>query len=93
MKQQQYIIAETAFNHVVAALRDNRQYDVAEYLIHEARPAPQQPARLCCSFDLQAYSKDEIEYDDIHECNGKVCNYCGRFNEPYPSQSQQERAP
>jgi len=37
--QPEYIIPETAFNRVVAALRDNRQYDVAEYLIHGATPA------------------------------------------------------
>lgn len=36
--QPEYIINESTFNHVVAALRDNRHYDVAEYLIHNARP-------------------------------------------------------
>ena len=44
-----------------------------------SRPAPSQPARLACQFDLQAYSKGETFFEDIRACSGESCNFCGRY--------------
>jgi len=74
-RQPQYIITETVFNHVVAALRDNRQYDVAEYLIHGASPhtnppAPRPPCEECIYQErIDKAAKAAREQEDIHISN------------------------
>jgi len=34
-----------------------------------------------CFIDLYQYAHNEKDIEDISQCRGQECNYCGKFNE------------
>ena len=43
-----------------------------------------------CNIDLTYYVWGEMQSDDVGLCQGKTCNYCGRYNAELHQQSKQE---